>query len=80
MARLQSGTVGEIGEVARSERWQAVSVGAIGLERWRSSFFASHTHLRTHSFFKNWMHGVRVARSSAVGDVREAGTGLYVKS
>lgn len=27
---------------------------AIGLERWRSSFFASPSRLRTYSFFKNW--------------------------
>ena len=49
-------------------------------ERWRSSFFASHTHPKTICFFKNWNGVGALARSSAVGDVREAGTGLYVKS
>ena len=40
----------------RLERWHGRSAGRqCRSERWRSSFFASHSHVATHSFFKNWM-------------------------
>ena len=55
------------GTIAPNHGWSggsvtglARSLGAIGLlpvsERWRSSFFASHSHVTTRHFFKNWMH------------------------